>query len=241
MEYIYYYLVSDPVINKSKDGYEILLVGRKHTLYKEYVRYQLDSILQHRDRNKVTNKEYRDLFRKYPGDPPYILKDVSKNIMWIYDRISPDTYYYEEPLIDFHWKTEDGTRNVCGYTCQKATCSFRGRNWTAWYAVDIPQSEGPWKFRGLPGLIMQIEDSKREHVFTVVGIRKGSKACMISRKDSEWYFKTNRKWFLKTQRKMMEDPMGYMQSTGVLLSNPDGSIPKLPKKRLFVFNPIEKE
>jgi len=241
MEYIYYYLVSDPEINKSEDEYKILLVGRDYTLYKEYNRYRLDSLLQHRDISKVTNKEYRDLFWKYVPSPPHILKNKTEGLIWVYDRISPDTYYYEENTPDFHWKLEDGTRTVCGHTCQKATCSFRGREWTAWYAVDIPMSQGPWKFGGLPGLIMQVEDSKREHVFTAVSIRKGSKDCMISRKESEWYFKTNREWFLKTQRKMMEDPLGYMQSAGVLVKNPDGTIPKLPKKRLYAFNPIEKE
>ena len=64
---------------------------------------------------------------------------------------------------------------------------------------------------------------------------------MISRIEGEYDFKTNREWFIKTQRKMMEDPLGYMQSTGLVIQNPDGSKAKLPKKRQYVFNPIEKE
>ena len=241
MECIYRYLASDPVINESREEDQILAVGKKYTLYKNYNQYRLDSVFQHLDISKITNKQYYDI--KYKTVPwvksHYILKDNKGGIMLICGRISPDNYLYDENIINFRWKMIDESRSICGHTCQKATCSFRGRDWTAWYAIDIPMSQGPWKFGGLPGLILQVEDSKREHVFTAVSIRKGSKDCMISRKESEWYFKTNREWFIKTERKMMEDPLGYMQSAGVLVKNPDGTIPKLPRRPFF--NPIEKE
>lgn len=238
-EYIYKYLSSDPEINESREEYKILLLGRKYTLYKDYNRYRLDSLFQHRDKSKVTNKEYHEQFWKFPSKSSYILKDLSENNMLVLDRISPDNYYYNEDIINFHWTMKDEIRTVCDHTCQKATCTFRGRDWTAWYAVDIPQSQGPWKFSGLPGLIMLVEDSNREHIFTIVGIRKGTKDCMISRIESEYYFKTNREWFLKTQKKMMEDPLGYIQSTGVAIQNLDGTNAKLPRRPFF--NPIEKE
>ena len=241
IEYIYYHLTCDPLINESREDYEILMVGKSYILFKDYGRYQLDSLFQHRDKRKVTNKEYHDEFwrNKKGSTSTYILKSLKDKNMWVYDRISPDTYYYEENTPDFHWKLEDGTRTVCGHTCQKATCSFHGRDWTAWYAMDIPQSQGPWKFSGLPGLIMLVEDSKREHIFKIVSIRKGSKDCMISRMEAEWDFRTNREWFVKTQKRMMEDPLGYIQSTGVILQSPDGKSNKLPRRPFF--NPIEKE
>lgn len=243
VELIFDYIASDPEINTSREEYRILLIGREYALFKDYNQYRLDSLFQHRDKSKITNKDYHDI--RYATVPwaksPYILKNMKEGTMLVRDRISPDNYFYDEGIIDFHWKMEDGTKTVCGHTCQKATCAFRGRNWTAWYAVDIPQSQGPWKFGGLPGLIMLVEDSLREHVFTVVSIRKGTKDYMISRIEGEYDFKTNREWFIKTQRKMMEDPLGYMQSTGLVIQNPDGSKAKLPKKRLYVFNPIEKE
>jgi len=242
VELIYDYIASDPEINTSREEYRILLIGREYALFKDYNQYRLDSVFQHRDKSKITNKEYHDI--RYATVPwaksPYILKNIKEGTMLVRDRISPDNYFYDEGIIDFHWKMEDGTKTVCGHTCQKATCTFRGRNWTAWYAVDIPQSQGPWKFGGLPGLIMLVEDSQREHVFTVVSIRKGTKDYMISRIEGEYDFKTNREWFIKTQRKMMEDPLGYMQSTGLVIQNPDGSKAKLPKKRQYVFNAIEK-
>jgi len=44
----------------------------------------------------------------------------------------------------------DDTLTVAGYVCQKATCLFRGRDYTAWFSNDIPISNGPWKFGGFP-------------------------------------------------------------------------------------------
>ncbi len=53
-------------------------------------------------------------------------------------------------------------KKVQNYTLQKATTGFGGRNWTAWFCKDIPFNEGPFKFRGLPGLIFEIQDDKQK-------------------------------------------------------------------------------
>ncbi|MCY1635974.1 GLPGLI family protein, partial [Marinifilum sp. D737] len=49
--------------------------------------------------------------------------------------------------------------------CKMATCNFAGRNYQAWYTIEIPISDGPYKFKGLPGLIVRIADVNKEHVF----------------------------------------------------------------------------
>lgn len=60
--------------------------------------------------------------------------------------------------------------------------TFRGRHWLAWYS-DLPISEGPWKFCGLPGMILRIEDSNHEHLFTAISIRNIK--SNITRKNSQ--------------------------------------------------------
>ena len=65
------------------------------------------------------------------------------------------------------WKVTKESKKILGYTCYKATTKFRGRNYAAWFAPDIPYNLGPWKLGGLPGLILKVEND----VFDYVAIR----------------------------------------------------------------------
>ena len=73
----------------------------------------------------------------------------------------------------FDWHLLDGDSIVCGYPCHKATTTFRGRTWTVWYTLDLPYSDGPWKFCGLPGLVLYAYDSEDKFRFNCIGIEKG--------------------------------------------------------------------
>ena len=73
----------------------------------------------------------------------------------------------------FDWQLLDGDSIVCGYPCHKATTIFRGRIWTVWYTLDLPYSDGPWKFCSLPGLVLYAYDSEDKFRFNCIGIEKG--------------------------------------------------------------------
>lgn len=60
--------------------------------------------------------------------------------------------YYDRNL------TVKDSLSILDYKCIKATTRFRGRDYTAWVTKELPINDGPWKFYGLPGLILQIED-----------------------------------------------------------------------------------
>ncbi len=75
------------------------------------------------------------------------------------------------------WKLLDETKIEGQYTLQKATTAFGGRNWMAWFSKDVNLSEGPYKFRGLPGLIFEIEDDKKNFIFKLSKSMKFSKTC----------------------------------------------------------------
>ena len=64
-----------------------------------------------------------------------------------------------------NWKLLNDTKIDGQYTLQKATTTFGGRNWIAWFSKDVNLSEGPYKFRGLPGLIFEIEDDQKNFIF----------------------------------------------------------------------------
>lgn len=73
----------------------------------------------------------------------------------------------------FTWELLKGDSIVSHYPCKKARTTFRGRTWTVWYTLDLPYSDGPWKFCGLPGLILYAWESEGYLRFKCIGIEKG--------------------------------------------------------------------
>ena len=83
--------------------------------------------------------------------------------------IFPHEYEGYEPTPDLAWTLTYDTLTVSGYLCQQATATFRGVEWHVWYTEEIPSSAGPWRLRGLPGLIVKAESGA--HTFCLTGLR----------------------------------------------------------------------
>ncbi len=81
-------------------------------------------------------------------------------------------YLVEETAPKINWKINKDTASFSGVKCQKATAYFKGRNWIAWFAPELPFQSGPWKLNGLPGLIVEAHDEKNEVKFQFAGIDK---------------------------------------------------------------------
>lgn len=79
---------------------------------------------------------------------------------------------YEEPWEKPQWEITDSVKDCLGYSCLYATTNFRGRKWEAWFAPEIPISDGPWKLCGLPGIILEARDSTGTYSFTAHSIRQ---------------------------------------------------------------------
>jgi hypothetical protein len=88
-----------------------------------------------------------------------------------YDVISDVEYLYTEEL-SFDWQLKPETKTIKGYHCKKATVSYGGRDWVAWYAIDVPINAGPYKFKGLPGLIIKMTDSTNSYDFEIFSLQK---------------------------------------------------------------------
>ncbi|EFK35428.1 GLPGLI family protein [Chryseobacterium gleum] len=81
-------------------------------------------------------------------------------------------YYTFKTTDKINWTIADEIKKVENYTLQKATTKFGGRSWTAWFCKDIPFNEGPFKLRGLPGLIFELSDAKNNFIYTLVKSRE---------------------------------------------------------------------
>lgn len=236
-ECIYNYKVTDPIKDETREYYKIFISGNKLSKYMDYGVYRTDSVVDSMDKTKITSGEYAKISNKFnEGGLDFIIRDKQDGGITVYDRVFIDPYIYKEPQPDFNWQLSDETKTVCGNVCHKATSNFRGRNWTVWYS-DIPISEGPWKFAGLPGLILEAEDSTKEISFTAISVRKMQRPITTERID---YFKTTREKFNKAQAKFNEDPGKAISASELAPRDKDGNKINIPKRRRF-FNPIEKE
>jgi GLPGLI family protein len=72
----------------------------------------------------------------------------------------------------FEWQLLEGDTVICGYPCKKAKTKFRGRTWTVWYTPLLPYSDGPWKFCGLPGLVLEAHEAEGKLAFHCKKIEK---------------------------------------------------------------------
>lgn len=70
--------------------------------------------------------------------------------------------YVKEPTPQISWELTSETKKIGDHVVHKATCHFRGRDYTAWFTTDIPLPYGPWKLQGLPGLILEAYDTHKE-------------------------------------------------------------------------------
>ena len=129
-----------------------------------------------------------------------------------------------------NWILENETKIICGYMCQKATCHFRGRDFEAWFALDIPLKSGPYKFGGLPGLILRIYDTNHLYTFDCIGIHWGE--FPIMKKKTSSYQELKRVNVLKLQRAANEN---YFQTSGA--KDWSGN----PKSHYVSYEPLELE
>ena len=100
-----------------------------------------------------------------------VTKDYQKNKTYLNVRIGSDSYkVLEDRALD--WKILPEKEKIGNWEAQKATTEFGGRKWTAWFCEEIPLSDGPYKFKGLPGLIVKISDADNSHVMELKGSTK---------------------------------------------------------------------
>lgn len=113
-------------------------------------------------------------------------------------------YTEEWPLMK--WTLADEKQTILGHSCQKATCRFRGRDFEAWFATDVPIKGGPWKFGGLPGCILKVYDKDKLYVWEAVAIEQGP--FLISQYPADFYPKTSRERIYKLQKRYNENYRG---------------------------------
>lgn len=156
--------------------------GKKDSLVTDYMNldtdgkksYYSNAVKYERDSAYNADKSYPALLkgRNYDRNLNYTVeKDYAKKNIHFYDKfknVSLVTMDNEAPK----WKIENDFRKINAMNCQKAVAEYKGRTWEAWFSKDFPVNDGPYKFSGLPGLVVMLKDSESDHVFDLIQIKK---------------------------------------------------------------------
>lgn len=144
------------------------------------------------------------------GSSLEVYKNYPAGKITLTDYIGTSSYLYEEPANEIQWQITSDTMTCLNFLCQKALCDFRGRHYEAWFASDLPVSDGPMKFSGLPGLILNVADSDSLYIFKAIGLETSTFPVLFPKKN---YVKASRKEVEKVKKKSVEDPVGFITNS----------------------------
>jgi GLPGLI family protein len=144
-----------------------------------------------------------------------IFKDFNRNKMKEIQEISSKSFIFEVPYVNFDWTLFNEQKQILNYNCKKATCKFGGRKWIAWYTNEIPLQDGPYKFHGLPGLILEIYDDKEDYVLSAFGISKIDKKISLPHNT----ISISKEKFENLKQKIILDPAIFSRESYLSMKN----------------------
>jgi GLPGLI family protein len=112
------------------------------------------------------------------GSSDILYKNISENRMAHKTELMGKVFLIKDNLEAYDWELTGETKNIGNYTCYKAVYEkeeediqidmidgevkeekvTKKRTLVAWYTPDIPISNGPSNYGGLPGLILEVND-----------------------------------------------------------------------------------
>ncbi len=199
----------------------ILDITPKKSIYQDYTVPAQDSIIKVAIEEMEKTKSWKDVTKivKMPKFSYKIVKTYPDMKEQYIDRISMNLFSYDED-IKLNWKILPEKTKIGNYNAQKATTVFGGRKWTAWFSSDIPFQDGPYKFHGLPGLIVKIEDEAKDYSWVLNGNKTIANYDELSYSEkanakygmSNTVTPTTKEKFMKSYNAFKADPMGEFRN-----------------------------
>jgi GLPGLI family protein len=224
----------------------VLFIGDEISRFSSEGQYIADSIkVAYKDRER-TQQSFNEMRSKMPMSALnfYVFKKQNSAQVSFTEKIVKDNYRYTQDIDDLNWEILPETKEVAGFVAQKAKASFSGRDYTAWFTTEIPISEGPYKFRGLPGLILEISDNNDYYTFKLNGFKELNDEISMEF-EPEDYLEVKREKFLQIKKEYAENPFIIMESSGITMGFQPGEKEKFLKEHREELkkenNPIELE
>lgn len=193
-----------------------LLVGRDASVYKSLDKQLAEQKMVADVMNQVKNASNPNaLTLTIQGGPPTQAEEYyqyPKEKKLYTEETVVNYYLVEEPLPAIKWQIKKDTMSISGLQCQMATTHFKGRDYTAWFCADLPFQTGPWKLNGLPGLILEASDTKKEVIFKFEGFEdiRASNQTIAPPADD---IRTSPENMAKLKEARAKDPSGFMKAS----------------------------
>ena len=141
---------------------DFILVGNSQDYYFAGVQNYLNDTGQYKSKG-IDTRVYSDYFQER------LIKEEGITTVFF---INPDNKIRYEEKLNLKWVLYGETKIINGVKCQMAATNKYGRRWIAYFSKEYPQSLGPYKFNGLPGLIFELYDTRDDYHFTLVKVEK---------------------------------------------------------------------
>ncbi|HKL34884.1 MAG TPA: GLPGLI family protein [Salegentibacter sp.] len=209
----------------------VLFTGDGNSRFSSEGKHIGDSIKQLYKERDRTPQNFSEMRSKIPETKfkYYIDKILAAREINFKEEIVKDYYRYTEDLSDVTWEILPETKEISGFKVQKAKTNFAGRNYIAWFTSEIPISDGPYKFNGLPGLIVKIADENEYYVFELIGF-KSLKDPIFDTESGEKYLETEKSRFLDIKREYNADPISAVGRMGITFGFEPGQKKKMDRE-----------
>lgn len=213
---IYYRYVFIPNLKekkKTKSSLTVLQIGKNYFKFSDIFLLKRDSLdkqfsikknLGIKELNMIIPVISKTAFKRI------VIKSLSVDSITVQGNVYATRYEFKDKAPKFNWSLKNRTKTILNYKVKKAIVNYGGRNWTAWYAEDIPINSGPYIFGNLPGLILELYDDKNNFHFLVAGMDNTEKE--IYKRIESKILKTTKAAFFKAERNFHEKPELFIRA-----------------------------
>ncbi|WP_185146628.1 GLPGLI family protein [Chryseobacterium sp.] len=167
--YEYRFILDSTDRDSGKKEMMVLDVSPEGSKFLSIDRMKSDSVMAARLKTNPGNFDFKGI--KFGQITTVVEKRYPDFSITFFDQIGMNEYQVNDDR-KMTWKILPEKETIGEFSVQKATIKLFGRNWTAWFTTEIPIQDGPYKFHGLPGLILKIADDKNTHVFEIKSVSK---------------------------------------------------------------------
>jgi len=229
--------IKDTINNTLKEDITELLYNDSLSVFSSMNKYVIDSVKQinHNKNNKSLDLSF---VTRYPTELSFTIISSFDSI-YTYDLIGyslGERFRYIESLEDIEWELINETKTIMGLVCQRAETQYGGRKWTAWFSESVPITLGPYKFRNLPGLIIELEDHSHTWKFECIGLNNDVDRQIFIKKGSylhDSHILTTRNEFLEKKNYVRDNSFFiFMSEQKTIENNLNNEVRNKIKKRL---------